>query len=243
MWKQKYGTILLAIAVIFSSAALADSEKVIRAKLKELMPGLAPDRVEVSPIAGIYEVYFGTRILYITEDAKYVIQGSILDTDTREDISEAKLAKARLDVLKDVSEKEMIVFAPKKSKHTVTVFTDIDCPYCRKMHLEVSKLNEEGVTVRYLLMPRAGKGSKSYKKAIWTWCAEDSSDALTRIKAGEKIEQRECKEHPVDKHLALAEILGVTGTPSIILETGKMVPGYVPADKLLKRIEQDKSAE
>lgn len=133
----------------------------------------------------------------------------------------------------------MIVYAPKQVKHTVTIFTDIDCPYCRKLHKEMQSYLDAGIEVRYLAFPRAGAGSESYKKAVSVWCAKNREEAMTRAKRGETVKSESCK-HPVDRHLALVQRLGVNATPTIFLENGRRIPGYVPAQRLLQILEQEK---
>jgi len=125
----------------------------------------------------------------------------------------------------------MLIFAPKDYKYTVTVFTDIDCGYCRKLHAEIDQYNAKGIRVRYLMFPRAGVGSPSYQKAVNVWCADDRNQALTRSKAGETLEEKQCK-NPVADEYALGQMVGVTGTPAIFLADGELVPGYVPADRM-----------
>jgi thiol:disulfide interchange protein DsbC len=131
----------------------------------------------------------------------------------------------------------MVIFAPEKYQHTVTIFTDIDCGYCRKLHAEVSKYNDLGIRVRYLMFPRAGQGSLAYRKAVSVLCASDRNTAMTRAKAGEEIEMKEC-DNPVDREMALGQEVGVTGTPAIFLESGDLIPGYVPADRMAAILEK-----
>jgi thiol:disulfide interchange protein DsbC len=134
----------------------------------------------------------------------------------------------------------MVVFPPAgPTKHTVTVFTDIDCGYCRKLHQEIADYNQQGIKVRYLMYPRAGVGSESYNKAVWVWCADDRQDAITRAKRGEEIPHKTCA-NPVKEQFELGQTLGVRGTPSIILENGQMVPGYVPAAQLAQMLDENR---
>src|SRR5690606_30552260 len=144
----------------------------------------------------------------------------------REDLTEGKLANARISSLKNVGSDNMIVFKPKTSKHLVYVFTDIDCGYCRKLHSESDQYLTDGIEIRYLFCPRAREGSDSYNKAVSVWCAEDRNAALTKAKRGDTIEKRQC-ENPVDRHLALGTQMGATGTPMLVTEKGNILPGYV----------------
>jgi len=138
--------------------------------------------------------------------------------------------------LEKVGLENMIVFKPKIQKHFIYVFTDIDCGYCRKLHSQVEDYLREGIEVRYLFFPRAGKDSDSYHKAVTVWCAKDRNAALTRAKNGESFTQKTCK-NPVDEHMALAQAMGANGTPMIVTDKGVIIPGYVPAKELVKELD------
>ncbi len=131
----------------------------------------------------------------------------------------------------------MIVFAPEQPKHMITVFTDIDCAYCRKLHRQMDEYNRLGIGVRYLFYPRAGPNSASFRKAVAVWCAKDRKQALTTAKAGGKIEMLKCPS-PVRQHMDKGKQVGVSGTPTIILENGTKLPGYVSPPKLSRIIQQ-----
>ena len=158
-------------------------------------------------------------------------QGTILDIKNRENLTEPRKTKARMAAIDAVGVDNMIVFAPENPKHSITVFTDIDCGYCRKLHREIDQYNEAGIGVRYLFYPRAGVGSPSFKKAISVWCADDKRQALTDAKNGKDPAPKEC-ENPVADHFKLGGLLGVSGTPAVVLDDGQMVPGYVPAERM-----------
>jgi thiol:disulfide interchange protein DsbC len=210
--------------------------------LSELLPGVAPDGIRPAPVAGLYEVMYGANVFYMTPDGRYLMQGAIIDMKTREDLTEPRRAEGRLRTIDAMGEDSMLTFGPETSKHTITVFTDIDCPYCRKLHQEVDEMNALGIRVRYLFYPRAGVGSGSYKKAVSVWCAENRNQALTDAKNGVEVAEKDC-ENPVKDHMLLGEMIGVRGTPAIVTESGELVPGYVPAKRLAAMLEQDKGAD
>ena len=133
----------------------------------------------------------------------------------------------------------MIVFKPEKSKYKVSIFTDIDCGYCRKLHGELDQYMAEGITVQYLFYPRAGKGSESYNKAVSVWCAEDRNAALTDAKNNKKIENKTC-DNPIDEHMQLGVEFEARGTPMIVTENGNIFPGYVPAKRLKAALDSEK---
>ncbi len=220
---------MLAIGAI-ALGARAD-EAAVRAGIGKLVPGVDLDSVAPAPVAGLYEVVMGPRLFYVSEDGRYLIQGEVIDIQSRQNISEVKLAKAKKEALAQISEDKMVIFAPKKPEHTITVFTDIDCGYCRKLHREIEDYNEEGISVRYLFYPRAGVGSPSYQKAVSVWCADDRNQAMTDSKAGKAIEDKTC-DNPLQEHMLLGQAMGVTGTPAIVLEDGELLPGYVPAKRM-----------
>ncbi len=230
------GLLFVGIAHSGESAApdkamVTDGPDAVRQSLEKLLPGQALDRVTESVVPGLYEVVVGPRVVYVSGDGRYLLQGSIVDIPTRTNITEAKEAEAKKAVMSQVAEDQMLIFAPEQYTHTMTVFTDIDCGYCRKLHQEMADYNREGIRVRYLFYPRAGLGSPSYKKAVNVWCSEDQHASLTAAKAGEALESRDC-DNPVSKHMHLGESMGVTGTPAIVLDDGKMVPGYIPAKRM-----------
>jgi len=204
--------------------------------LSSLVPGVAPTSVKASPLGDLYEVMYGPELLYLSKDGRYLFQGDIVDLQARRNLSEEARGAARLDALEGLGEDKMVVFAPEKTKHTVTVFTDIDCAYCVKFHQEVGELNKRGVKVRYLAFPRAGIGSSSYKKAVSVWCADDRQTAITNAKAGKKVAEKNC-DAPVKEEYELGQRLGVSGTPSLILDDGRLVPGYLPASRLVQQLE------
>lgn len=217
---------------------------VVRHALENLVPGLEPDTIRPSPLAGLYEVMYGPRIYYVSSDGRYLIQGDLVDLETRENLTEASSSKARLKSLGEVGEDKMVVFAPEPPghiKHVITVFTDIDCGYCRKLHSQMAEYNKEGIEIRYLLFPRAGIGSPSYEKAVSVWCSDDRRAALTEAKQGKPIENKKC-EDPVAQHMHLGELMGVTGTPALILESGELLPGYVPPARLAAFLDDKKGA-
>ena len=132
----------------------------------------------------------------------------------------------------------MISFPPKtEKKHVMTVFTDIDCPYCVKLHNEIPQYEQLGIEVRYMLYPRSGPGTPSFKTAISAWCAEDNAEALTKAKNREKIESLTC-DNPVADHFATGQEVGVTGTPAIVFENGELMPGYRPAKDIAAMLKQ-----
>jgi thiol:disulfide interchange protein DsbC len=201
----------------------------------------APDSLTESPIAGIYQVLYGTEVVYVSADGKYFIAGDMIDMGTRKNISKIAQRSIRNDIIK-TKLKDPIVFKAKDEKHVIKVFTDIDCPYCAKLHRDIPALNEKGITVEYLMFPRAGIGSKSYDKAVSVWCAGDSEaqqTAMTIAKERKPLEEKKCDNNPIKAQYELGQEVGVTGTPALVTSSGRLIPGYIPADRLSKMLDAD----
>jgi thiol:disulfide interchange protein DsbC len=225
-----------ALVLAFSvSADRAADEKSIRTALG----GVEPESVEPTPVPGLYEVVVGANVLYMSADGNYMLQGDLIDVRQRVSLTEASREKARRGVMSAVGEDQTILFAPEKDKikHTVTVFTDVDCGYCRKLHREMDQYLEAGIAIRYMMYPRAGAGSESYRKAVAVWCAEDQQQAMTDSKAGKDIDMKSC-DNPIQQHMELAQQLGLRGTPYLVMENGEVAPGYVPAKALAKMLNE-----
>ncbi|MBL4852390.1 MAG: DsbC family protein [Gammaproteobacteria bacterium] len=231
---------LALIAGVPGLSVAADDMAEIKQALKALVPELEADSINPSVVDGLYEVVFGTRVFYISADGRYFLQGNILDTKTKVSLTEAKQTTLRAELVQSMDEADMIVFAPESPKHTITVFTDIDCGYCRKMHREMQAYNDAGIAVRYAAFPRSGPDTPSYFKAVSVWCGEDKKALMTQAKNGDKFAQTKC-ESPIDAHMEVASKIGISGTPTIILEDGTLMPGYVPAKRLLQALEQNQS--
>ncbi|MBE2294936.1 MAG: DsbC family protein [Phycisphaerales bacterium] len=214
--------------------------------LQTILNGTKPDSINPTPIPGLYEVMIEGQVLYLSEDGRFALQGDILDLSTQDNLTEKRRGALRSAAINAVGEENMVVFAPEgPTKYTITVFTDIDCGYCRKMHSQIASYNKEGIKVRYLWFPREGIGSEAFNKSVSVWCADDRKAALTKAKQGASIEQKTC-DNPVKAQYELGQKLGVRGTPSMILEDGEMLPGYVPPTQLaelLARRQDSKSAQ
>lgn len=225
---------ILSTMVIASTALHAD-EQTIRQSLKLSMPSLSVSSVKQSEANGLYEVVVGANILYVSEDGKYLLQGHLIDIAAKKDLTEEKLSNTRVQAIDSLGKDNMIIFKPEKTKYTVSVFTDIDCGYCRKLHAEIDQYMAEGIAVQYLFYPRAGKGSESYNKAVSVWCADDRPAALTLAKNGQKLKNVSCS-NPIDQHMQLGVEFEARGTPMIVTAKGNILPGYVPAKRLAQAL-------
>ncbi len=223
----------------YSAATVVnDGFTALRQALAKMVPNSRPDRISPTPVSGLYEVLYGTQIFYATKDGRYMIQGDIIDVSTRGNVTASRRADARLNAINTVGEDKMIIFAPAKVKHTITVFTDVDCGYCRKFHREIDSYLKEGIRVRYMSYPRSGADTPSYYKAVSVWCAKDRKAALTRAQQDEPLAQQTC-DNPVKLQMQLGDTVGVQGTPTIITDTGRLLSGYMPAAQLAQALAAD----
>ncbi len=220
--------------------SLHADETAIRQALVKSMPNLKIDSINLSEIKGLYEVTVGVNIYYVSENGKYLLPGQLIDLATSKDLTKVKLNAARQLAISKLGQSKMIVFKPKISKHIVTIFTDIDCGYCRKLHSEIDQYLAEGITIQYLFFPRAGKGSESYNKAVSVWCSDDRNAALTAAKKDQTLPVKTC-ENPIDEHMQLVNDFRLDGTPTIVSENGNVYPGYLPAKQLFLTLEQEKA--
>ncbi len=248
MMKKSISIVSISI-LLFSIVTFAGTEQQDMAELKAALTKILPDMdpvINSTPLQGLYEVSVGSNVVYFNKDASLMFEGRLLDIKSGVDLTQASKEEAnrragpqRLAKLDKIPESEMVIYGDKKSPHTLTVFTDVDCGYCRKLHREMDELNDLGIRVRYLAYPRAGIGSSGYKKLVSVWCAKDRQKAMTDAKSGIKIKSEEC-DNPVKKQFAMGQEFGVSGTPALILENGTLLPGYAPAKRLLKILQDNK---
>lgn len=238
-YSRRAGLLLCAwlMGVAALPAMAAEDTTKLKAALATLLPGSTPDSIKPSVITGMYEVSFGATVLYMTQDGRYLLRGDLIDAERGENLTELTRGQARLKVIGAIDENSMIVYAPKQTKHTITVFTDPDCAYCRKMHSEMQEYNKRGIKIRYLAFPRSGVDTPSYEKSVSVWCAKDRAATMTRAKRGDEIAKKTCDD-PVRLHLQAAREVGISGTPTLILEDGGLIPGYVPAERLAEILDE-----
>ena len=217
--------------------AAAPGDAAIRAAIQKAVPGAVIDSIKASPIPGFREVAIGGKVVYVSADGRYLVQGSLVELATRENltsVSEGALRRGQLDA---VPRNRRIVFSPPNPKYRVTVFTDIDCGYCRKLHAQINDYMKAGISVEYLFFPRAGIGSESFNKAVSVWCAADQRKALTDAKLDKPVPKRTCT-NPVTMDYALGQRVGVDGTPAIFAADGTQLGGYVPPEELVARLDR-----
>lgn len=236
--------VVLCLFVGVSGAVFAESpDDLITQNLQKVDPRIKVKSITEAPVAGMREVELNSgEVLYSDSKGEYFIIGQLYRYSSDAgfvNLTEEKAKTLRKEQIATIAQEDMVVFAPEgKVKATLNIFTDVDCPYCRKLHDEVPKLNEMGVQVNYLAFPRNGKGAGAYHTMVSIWCAdgaEGKREAMTDAKQGKSLEKATC-ENPVMQQLVLGQSIGVTGTPAMVLDDGTLIPGYVPAARLGKML-------
>ncbi len=228
--------LLLFGAAVHAEPPAADS----RAAIASRIPGVRAEDLRPSPIDGIYELARGADVAYVTADGKYAISGDLIDLAKNDNLTEARRRDARAKLIGAIPESEMVVFGPRDPKYTVTVFTDVDCAYCRQLHSQIADYNRLGIRVRYLFYPRTGPNTESWTKAEEVWCSANRNEALTLAKRGAALQARACPNNPVARHYALGRDFGLQGTPAIVLADGELIGGYLPPLELAQHLKQSR---
>ena len=232
--------VLLASIAILSGPALAagDAEELanVRETVSGMFSGIDQDDIFPSDIDGWYTIRKGAIIAYISGDGRYLLQGDLIDLVEQVNLSEKDRNDARVKMMTSVPDADVIVFSPDNVRHTVSVFTDIDCTFCRRLHNQIDEYMEEGIAVRYFLYPRNGPTSESWAKAEDVWCSDDRNGALTAAKQDAQFQTRECDSSIVSSHYSIGQDVGLRGTPAIVLEDGTMFSGYLPPKQLSEAI-------
>lgn len=205
---------------------------------------ILPDGIQVQDISfsderNLYVINVGDiQPIYMLPDGEHVILGDIFNISEGEALSTTEKDK---DIFRknklNTSNLETIDFLAKKEKYSLTVFTDVDCGYCRKFHNEIDQYNNLGISIKYLAFPRAGIDSESYTKMVSAWCSDQADLSITLLKDNKSIPSNSC-ENSVAEQFELGRTLGITGTPALITQSGKLLPGYVPAQELLMLLQK-----
>ncbi len=235
---------LATLALLICPASHADTPQVLLDVIAQVSPEAPPTAVQPAAVAGLYEVIFGSTVYYFSADGRYMLGGPLIEVASRRNLTEAAaqaverdtLVPQRLAFLKQLKDKDAIVFSPVKPAHRVTVFTDTDCGWCRELHRHIDQYQAAGIAVRYVAFPRAGEDSESFRKAQNVWCAADRKAAITEAKAGKAVPEKVC-ENPVLEQYQAGQKLGVSGTPAILLDDGRLLGGYVAPNELKRLLD------
>ena len=231
---------LLINSLVIFSLTILSGEYEIKEKISSILPpGTQIESIEQSDFPDIYKVYYGDiQPLYVSKDGKYFLYGDMFQISSSKiiNLTATDITKRRMQLMKDIAKDELISFLSKNESYSVTVFTDVDCGYCRKLHKEIKDYNKKGISIHYAAFPRSGIGTESFTKMVTAWCSEDPKQSITNLKNGDNLKLNFCDSQPVAKHYAIGQKLGISGTPAIISEDGELYPGYFSPKDLLDKL-------
>lgn len=214
-----------------TDTGLKDSDAQLKAFLLQNL-GIQVKQVNAVPVSGLKELITDKGVFYSSADGKYLLQGRLFNlNDGIVNETEQTLANMRQAGIKEFAG-SAIRFAAENEKYRISVFTDITCGYCRKLHSQIEQYNKLGITIDYLPFPRGGLNSQTYDDLVSIWCADDPKEALTEAKEGANVVAKTCN-NKVRSEYEFALQVGVNATPSIITQNGTLIPGYQPPMQLL----------
>jgi thiol:disulfide interchange protein DsbC len=232
---------LLLLVGSASAQAADDASKVVADALHAVAPKAKVDSIVESSLPGFYAAVIEGHVLYVSADGKYLIQGAVYNVPEHRDISDEPLAGLRKQGIAKIPQEKRLVFAPPHPKYKVTVFTDVDCPYCRQFHKQIAEYNKFGIEVDYVLFPLSIHPG-SDKKAETVWCSADRNGAYTAAMNGQTLPPKTCN-NPVAELTGIAMAMGVNGTPAIVAEDGSQLGGYVTPQDLALRLDSIAAAQ
>lgn len=229
---------LFMFAPVIAQDAETDAELTqVRQKVNAMFQAISPEDINPSPIDGWYTIHRGSIVAYVSADARYLLQGDMIDLIENVNLSEMVRNDSRRDLMASVSDEEVIAFSPAEVKYSIAVFTDVDCTYCRRLHNQIDEYLAYGIEIRYLMYPRNGPSSPAWTTAEEVWCANDRNSALTAAKSDRKFASTNCDASIIANQYDLGQEVGLTGTPAIILDDGTLISGYLPPDQLKARLD------
>jgi thiol:disulfide interchange protein DsbC len=243
--KPKFSNRSLALfaGLLVTGSAIAeevsDELQQIRDSVSSQFESIAPENVHLSPIDGWFTIQKGSLVAYISADGRYLLQGDLIDLETQANLSEASRTDSRRELMSKVTDDQVIKFSPEDVKYTVSIFTDVDCTYCRRLHSQIDEYMAKGIEIRYILYPRNGPASKSWNTAEEVWCSADRNEALTMAKLDREFPTASCDAANISKSYITGQQVGLNGTPAIVLDDGTLIGGYLPAEQLATRLEQN----
>lgn len=237
MYLYRILTLLMGLTLPLQAAFAEEEMDVVEAKLRALAPSATTIAISETPVEGLLQAQINGDIVYISSDGLYLMQGTLFDIDARVNLTDQAKSDVRRGLLEGMDDPQGILFSPEgEPAHSLLVFTDIDCGYCRKLHEEIDEFMDKGIEIKYMGYPRAGIGSDSYNKFVSVWCDEDPQAAMTSAKAGIDPQPKQC-DNPIQNQFELGQQLGVTGTPALITSDGTLIPGYMQAEMLRARLD------
>jgi len=233
------GAFLVLHSTSFAQAIDESALEALRARLAVSLEDASRGQIQVlsltpTAMANMVEVELNTgEILYTNVTGEFLFAGDMFQAspDGLVNLSAATRQKRTVEKIAAIPTDEMIIFEPDETRAAITVFTDVDCQYCRALHRDMDKLMDLGIEVRYIAYPRGGQQATSFDKMISVWCADDRKKTLTQAKNGQNLPERDC-ENPVLRHYALGNEIGISGTPALVLADGRVIPGYMDSERL-----------
>lgn len=233
----------IGAAPVVGPSVTPAAAQMVQSAIKGLAANIQVDSIEPAPMAGFYQVIAAGQMIYVSTDGKYLMHGDLIDLGKHQNVSDVAWSRFRRDELAKVPVSQRIVFAPAHPKYTVTVFTDVNCGFCRALHEHVAAFNKAGIALEYLAWPRegvtttAGRPTPTYTEMVSVWCASDRKAAFTAAKEGHAPKAATCI-NPVKDQFDLGVKLGVSGTPTILGPDGSTLGGYVTPEQLLQALQK-----
>jgi thiol:disulfide interchange protein DsbC len=231
-----FAAAILVFATAVPAAADENLEQV-RKRISAEFEVIDPENINPSPVDGWYTIQQGTIVAYVSGDGRYLLQGDLIDLDSQVNLTEAARDDARKELVGGLTDDEVITFGPDDAEYSVTVFTDVGCTFCRRLHNQIDEYNAAGIAVRYVLYPRNGPASPDWAESERVWCASDRKSALTAAKADKDFPSSDCDASIVQDHFLLGQQVGLSGTPAIVLEDGELISGYLPPEALAAKLQ------
>ena len=228
--------LLVLLAVGVNAADVDPKLEAVRTKISGMFEFIDPENVNQSPMDGWYTIQKGSVVAYVSDDGRYLLQGDLIDLESSVNLSEQSRSDSRRVLMKSLDDEDAILFSPAEPKYSVTVFTDVDCTYCRKLHSQIDEYMSQGIAVRYVLYPRNGPASRAWTTSEDVLCSRDRNSALTAAKLDRAFQTSKCDASILTRHYTLGQDIGLSGTPAIVLEDGTLIGGYVTPAALVSRL-------
>lgn len=222
---------LITASLLISGHSSANEAK-IAAAVKVINPDATVRSIKDIPGTGLKEVIADNSVVYMDPNGRYLFFGTLLDLEAKKNLSDEAQASVRIGSLKGIPDSEKIIYEPKEVKHRITVFTDISCGYCHKVHENLQGYLDRGIAVEYVAFPRGGAQSPAWKEMQKVWCAPDRKAAYEQALRGEPVAGDANCKNPVASHYKLGDALDIEGTPAIFSQEGKQLGGYLPPDRM-----------
>lgn len=234
------GTLLAAGAHAADEAKITPTERAqIQAAVKTIKETATIKSIRDVPGTGLKEVIADSTVVYMDPTGRYLFFGTLLDLKEKKNLSDDAAASVRRSSLQSIPEADKIVYAPAVVKHRVTVFTDISCGFCHKVHENMKGYLDRGIAIEYVPYPRGGQQNPAWNEMRKIWCSKDRKAAFDYVQSGKSLTTEANCDDPVARTYALGEALAFEGTPAIYTEDGKQLGGFVPPEEMAVRLDKE----